>query len=240
MKATTVLKVLGPIDIKSVKRDSLLAWMIIIPIFEALLIRWLLPPIENWMTVRFDLDLKLYYPLIMSYIVLICPVFFGVVIGFLLLDERDDHTLTALQVTPLPMTGYLAYRLFVPIIISLIVTLICFPIAGLGIPPLKILLPVTLLAALEAPIMALALFCFAENKVAGFAFMKVMGALQMAPLVAYFISPPWQWLTGVIPTYWPVKVLWLSEQGASGGGQVEGRILQYQSLNRCWVLQRIP
>lgn len=40
---------------------------------------------------------------------------FGVVTGFLLLDERDDRTLTALQVTPLPLRAYIFYRVTVPI-----------------------------------------------------------------------------------------------------------------------------
>ena len=54
------------------------------------------------------------------------------VLGFLLLDQRDDQTLTALQVTPLSLNGYLAYRISLPMLISLVTTLLMVPLAGLG------------------------------------------------------------------------------------------------------------
>jgi fluoroquinolone transport system permease protein len=46
----------------------------------------------------------------MSFLVVVMPALVGMVIGFLLLDQRDDQTLAALQVTPLTLNGYLIYR----------------------------------------------------------------------------------------------------------------------------------
>ena len=42
----------------------------------------------------------LYAPYPLAALLLITPVLYGMVIGFLLLDQRDDQTLVALQVTP--------------------------------------------------------------------------------------------------------------------------------------------
>ena len=35
----------------------------------------------------------------------------------------------------------------------------------------------------------------------------------MPPFVAYFVQGGWQWLFGLMPTYWPVKVYWLLQAG---------------------------
>ena len=50
---------------------------------------------------------------------------------FLLLDHRDDRTLTALQVTPLTVEGYLAYRIAVPMVVSVPVMMASVAIADL-------------------------------------------------------------------------------------------------------------
>jgi fluoroquinolone transport system permease protein len=216
MKALSVLKALGPIDLKSVQRDSFLSWIIIVPVITALVIRWAVPQISVWLAAEFNFALAPYYPLIMSFFVLLSAIMSGVVVGFLLLDERDDRTLIALQVTPLTLTGYLLYRLTIPIIISVIITLIAFPLANLVYLPFGPLVVITLLAALEAPLFALSLASFAENKVAGFALMKASGAFLWLPVIAYFIPLPWQLLVGIIPTYWPAKLFWVTYEGSGG------------------------
>jgi fluoroquinolone transport system permease protein len=66
--------------------------------------------------------------------------------------------------------------------------------------------------------MALFLAAFAENKVAGLALVKFLNGLAVIPIGAYFIEPPWQWLSGVMPMYWPLKVFWLAVEGSAYGG----------------------
>lgn len=43
MYALKVIQALGPIDVKNVRRDSFLRWMVIIPIGLAIAIRWVFP-----------------------------------------------------------------------------------------------------------------------------------------------------------------------------------------------------
>ena len=35
----------------------------------------------------------------------------------------------------------------------------------------------------------------------------------MPPLIAYFITAPWQILLGIFPTYWPAMSLWSAQAG---------------------------
>ena len=77
MRAVSVVKALGPIDLKSVQRDSLLRWMFLMPILLALIFRWGVPPVAAWLAERFGIELALYDPLLASMLVLTTPLGFG-------------------------------------------------------------------------------------------------------------------------------------------------------------------
>ncbi len=229
---------LGPIDLKSVARDSLLRWIVFVPILIALLVRWGVPVVATRLDERFGFDLAPYHTLIASFVVLTVPMIVGVVLGFLLLDQKDDRTLSALQVTPLGLGGYLVYRLGVPVAISVIMTLVAVPLTGLaGFRP-AVLLPAALAAAPLAPVYALLLAAFARDKVQGFALMKAAGFLNWPPLLAWFAPLPWQWAFGCVPTYWPAKLYWLLERGRPGVAALYFTAgLAYQAL-LLWLLMR--
>jgi len=214
MRAVSVIRALGPIDAKSVGRDSLLRWMVLFPVLFALLVRWGVPPLTVWLAERFRFDLAPYYPLIVSIIVMTIPMLFGTVIGFLLLDQRDDQTLMALQVTPLTANGYLVYRIGVPAVLSVAMTLMAFPLMDLVEVGFGGRLMAAVGAAPLAPAYALFLAGFAQNKVQGFALMKGAGGLSWPPIVAYFIHSKWQWAFGLCPTYWPAKLYWEIDAGS--------------------------
>jgi len=211
-----VVRALGPIDLISVRRDSLLRWMIVVPVLMALVIRWGVPPVDDWLNHRFELQLTPYAPLLASLLVMVTPMLFGTVIGFLLLDQKDDRTLTALQVTPLSIKGYLVYRLGLPMVLSVIMTLVALPLSGVSqLGPAKQLVAAVAAAPL-APAFALLMAGFASNKVQGFAVTKAAGIVNWPPMIAWFVDPPWQWAFGLCPTYWPAKVYWQLDEGGLG------------------------
>lgn len=213
MKALRVLRALVPIDAKSVARDPLLRWMILYPLLVAALVRWGVPVLTARLLSTYQFDLAPYNLLLISFVVLMTPMLAGMVIGFLLLDEKDARTLTALQITPLTLNGYLVYRITVPILLSFTVSLVAVFFAGLTPVESLALILSSASAAFLTPLYALFLAAFAANKVQGFALIKGLGVLLFPPLAAYFVDPPLQWMFGIVPLYWPVKQLWL--QGAS-------------------------
>jgi fluoroquinolone transport system permease protein len=220
MNMMRILTSLGPVDLKNIRRDSLLAWILVLPIILALFFRLAIPPLTIWAQERFAIDCTPYYPLLLSTFILLAPGMAGLVTGFLLLDERDDRTLTALLVTPMPLNGYLFYRISFPIVIGFITTFIGYPLIGLiPIAPLDLVI-IALLGALSGPLVALFLAAFAENKVAGLTMVKMLNGITLLPLVAYFVQSDLQVLAGVIPTYWPLKIFWLAAAGQSYWGYV--------------------
>lgn len=209
MRAVQVLRALGPVDARSIRRDSLLAWMTAVPLLLGVLVRWLLPRMDALLAARFGFDLVPYHHLVASYFfILLVPMTVGLVVGFLLLDERDDDTLSALLVTPLTPTAYLLYRLGLPVLVGTAMTAAAIAIAGLVTVGWLPLVLVLLLSAVETPVMSLFLAAFAENKVQGFALVKGLGAVLLAPVVAWFVPMPWQLLAGIVPSYWPLRAYW--------------------------------
>jgi fluoroquinolone transport system permease protein len=199
-------------DLRNLNRDSLLRLMVIYPWIIALLLRWVLPFMVEGFADQFDL--RPYYGILTSFFsIMLMPQIFGCVIGFMLLDERDEGTLTVLQVTPLTLERYLTYKLAVPFIVAVIAVYIFVPVVGLVQLPYAPLLPIALVAALEAPMIALLLASLATNKVQGVAVMKGMSLIFIAPLIAYFTPQPWELLWGIFPTYWPVRAFWALLEG---------------------------
>ena len=55
--ATAVIRALGPIDVKSVARDSMLRWLVVTPVVFALVFRWGVPVLDGWLDARYGFDL---------------------------------------------------------------------------------------------------------------------------------------------------------------------------------------
>jgi fluoroquinolone transport system permease protein len=215
--SAAVFRALISADSRVLWRDPLLGWILALPIGLALLLRPLIPRVQDGLLAGTGFDLTPYHPLVMGGYLMTAPGMVGMVIGFLLLDERDARTLTALRTTPLSMRHYLAYRLALPLLLGTASTLIGYPLTGLTPLALSSLLPLAIVAGFSAPILALVLAIAAPNKVAGFAVVKVMNAVNLLPVVAYFVPPPLQFIAGIFPTYWPMRALWSAAAGESSG-----------------------
>jgi fluoroquinolone transport system permease protein len=213
--SAAMLRTLIHADSRLLWRDPLLAWILALPIGLALLLRPLIPRVQEGLLASIGFDLTPYHPLVMGGYLMTAPGMVGMVIGFLFLDERDARTLTALRVTPLSMRQYLGYRVGLPLLLGTASTLIGYPLTGLTPLALSTLLPIAIVAGFWAPTLALVLAIAAPNKVAGFAVVKVMNSVNLLPIVAYFVPRPLQFAGGIIPPYWPMRALWSAAAGES-------------------------
>lgn len=209
MTLLKVFQILLPLDLRSLARDGFLIYIPFAPIFLALFLRFGVPALENIL----QIDLTTYSPLLMSGYLFLVPTLVGVLVGFLLLDEKDEQILSALQVTPLPMMYYLIYRISIAIFLGLLLTSLCYPLANLSPISIADLLILTFLSALNAPFMALLLVVFAQNKVAGLALLKIINIIMLLPMISYFVVDHWHSIAGLLPTFWLLKSFWLATDG---------------------------
>jgi fluoroquinolone transport system permease protein len=132
----------------------------------------------------------------------------------------------------------MAWRLSLPLFLSVVVTLAAYRLAGLSRPGIPGLLVCAIATAPFAPLVALALAVFAQNKVQGFALVKASSIFQMAPLVAYFVVAEWRPAFWIFPTYWPAKLLWTLQTGGGNAWQYLAVGLAYQLLLLFILLRR--
>lgn len=214
MRALAIYRSLGAIDARNVARDSMLRWMVIFTPLFGLLFRFVIPPMATALEQRFGFDLGPYYLLLVSFLPIMVTGMIGTVVGFLLLDQRDDQTMAALLVTPLSLGDYLRYRMTMLLALAVAFSSITVPLTGLiETTPLQLVVS-SIVAAPLAPIYALFFGTFAGNKVQGFALAKVVGIVIIPCIAAYFVIGPWQNAFGLVPHYWSLKVFWLFDAGA--------------------------
>lgn len=209
MSRVAAFRVLAGVDALQVRRDPLLRWALAVPLALALAMRLALPAAVRRLQSAVGIPLELWYAPVMGVaLLLVVPLLVGMVVGFLLLEQREDGTLSALRVTPVPLRVYIAYRLTGPVLLSALATMGALPLAGFrSLSPAGLLLA-TVAAAPLAGLYALALAAFCANRVQGIAFIKAVGGFGMVPLFALFMSGRVDVLFALVPTWWVARLYW--------------------------------
>lgn len=133
----------------------------------------------------------------------------GTVFGFLLIDEKEDQTLQAMRVTPVPLGTFLGYRVALPTLLGFVFGVASVPLIGISAVPLWAVVPMAAAASLTAPVVALLMAALADNKVQGLAYTKITGVAGLVLLIGWFVPEPWQWLLGVFPPFLVHKAYWM-------------------------------
>lgn len=221
MQTTQLLRNLGRNDIKIIRRDRFLIFMFLFAVIIALALRNILPALDAYMTENevlkadtFIPSLSAIYPMLVAYMALYTGgLLVGTVFGFMLLDEKDDNTLKAILVTPVPLNHYVLYRVGLPAVLAFVIILGMVLLINQALLPLWQLLPIIAGASLTAPIVSLFFATFAENKVQGFAYSKFAGISGWTIMIGWFVAEPLQLLIGIYPPFWISKAYWLAFAG---------------------------
>lgn len=212
----TVITTLARTDIRLFGRDSFLPGIALFSVGMAVLLRLALPWLVAQVSANpmLDVDVEAFFPLLVGYLVIFeGATLGGIMIAFILLDERDDHTIDALLVTPVPTAYYIGYRILVAIAIAFAMVLAEMFIVNQVMIPFWQLIPIVAVAALMGAFSELLLVTFASNKVEGFAQLKIISTVGLSVFAAWFLPMPWQLLIGLFPPYWAVKSYWLAQAG---------------------------
>ncbi len=185
-------------------RDSLMLFMLVYPLIFGALGRWGLP----WFAEQAGFYLDPYHPLIMGILAILAPHIYGATAGFSILEDRDDHILTSVRVTPLSTAAFLAFRLIMVTAMAFLTNLFVLwfsNIPGLG---LSQMLLASFLSCLIAPMCALLINAFASNKVEGFVILKgLMGTAIILPAFGLFFHDAKELFFAIAPGFWPAKIV---------------------------------
>lgn len=245
MQLTQLVRTLGPTDLKLLGRDRFLLVLLGFIVYIGVLMRFGLPWLNTYLAANgvlpsetAALHLSDVYPMLVAFFAIFDGALIaGTVSGFMLIDEKDDRTLQAMLVTPVPFRQFVLYRVGVPAVMSVFIVTALVLFIGQALVPLWQLLLIAAGASLAAPMVALFYAIFSANKVQGFAMAKFVGIAGWVILVGWFIDEPWQWLFGLFPPFLVSKAYWLAFAGDARWwlALVAGIVLQ---LGMLWVMVR--
>lgn len=190
-------------DLKIIRRDPMFILCTIAPILILLVALLLLPIISRLTTQWLNFPLTDYFPIICLFLFPLTPMMFGMIYGFILLDERDGGIINYLSITPIGKKGYLFIRMTVPVLLSFLMSTVFLFATGFTkfLNGFEIVL-LSVITSFEAPLMLLFLGAFADNKVEGMAITKGFGIIMLPMVIDYFLKGSWRWAMGISPLWW--------------------------------------
>jgi fluoroquinolone transport system permease protein len=203
----------GRNDIRGTYRDPLL-WMIVVaPVMWTTGVAIFTPMFTEMLSQRYDFDLVPYYPLVLTAFLLLTSIIItGAIAAFLVLDEMDAGTMTALRVTPVPLSTFFAYRAATVMVVTTVYVIATLSFSGILEPGLvPALIPIGLLSGLTAVVCLLLIVVVANNKIQGIAMVRALGMLMAGlPALPWFIDSAWNLVFGVLPPYWAAKAFFVA------------------------------
>lgn len=205
---------MGRNDIRGTYRDPLLVMLVIAPVIWTTGVAVLTPMLTEMLARRYGFDLVPYHPLVLTAFLLLTSIIVtGGLAAFLVLDEMDAGTLTALRVTPMRLASFFGYRATTVVLLTTGYVLATMPLSGLLEHRLiPVLLPIGLVAGMSAVVTLLLIVAVANNKIQGIAMIRALGMLIAGlPCLAWFVDSGWALAFGVLPPFWAAKAFWVAE-----------------------------
>lgn len=214
-------------EMKTILRDPMNVFLFVYPLFMLALVGWLLPlGLHRGGLDNSDLAYSLTMMITFVVVISIGGYVSGALLGFSLLENKDEKTIKSIAVTPVSITGYVVFKTLYSYIFSIIGNLIliigikwwandaysfAFGSYTFGFENLSYgyIIAFSIVSSLLVPAIGTLIASIAKNKIEGFAFMKSGGILVMMPaLVLISAFGDWkQYLLGIAPNFWPVKAL---------------------------------
>ncbi len=216
-------------EMKNIVKDKMTLMMFVYPplmlVFSVLLIPKLLESAEGNQT-------ALMYGSIISFLFFISIGTFmtGVLYAFVLLDRKDEKTIHTIAVTPLSVAGYIRFLSIYKYILTVLMNIVIlvgtkllasdaysYTLGGITVNLFgdltygKIMV-FSFVSALFMPAIGLFLSGLANNKIEGFAYMKMSGFLIFIPILMVFsaFDGNLQYVLGIAPNFWAIKGLYVS------------------------------
>lgn len=200
-----VLVAMAPMDVRRLARDDLLWWLALLPLVMVLGVRLGAGPLAGVLRAH-GLDGQAWLePLVGLVLTVVLPVMIGTVVGFMLLQDKEEATWQMIAVTPLSLHRYLGWRAGQAAVISMPAVAAGLAwCAGTGWGRAA---GMALACAPLASATALALAAFATGTVQGVAAVKLGLLVLVLPVLDQAGRggrAPW---LAVVPTWWPLRAL---------------------------------
>lgn len=179
-------------DFRIIYRDRFLAFVALYALALALIARALVP----WIALE---SLSIY---LAPAIALFGTILLGTLLGFALVEEREQGTWLLLRVLPLGATTWFLYLSVVASGSAFVVSLAAALLYGCPVADLPAFLVMLVASAMCAPLVMTIIGALAANKIEGLAMSKIVSAAGVLPALVFVLPAPWQLLLSWCPLYW--------------------------------------
>lgn len=208
-------------EAKTVIRDPINLYMCLFPIIVLILSSFVFPMIFESIDPMQETTLKLTMILLLVVILAFGSFFLAAMATFLLLEQKDEHIMNTIAVTPVGISGYLKFKmtyLYLMSVIGIIVILLGtkliagdkYTIRGMSLfdnIDIFHIVSFAIVNGLFTPSLGLLQGAFARNKVEGFAFIKGTGMLALVPalMILEAFQGKLQYVLGIFPNFWAIR-----------------------------------
>lgn len=213
-------------EMKTILRDPMNVFILFYPLLMLFICGWLLPAITD----RTGADAAARtITLLLGFVVAISlgGYMMGGLLGFSLLENKDEKTLWSIAVTPVTVAGYALFKTVYAFFFSVAGTFVMtagmklfaseaytIDYGGVAIGLFDDItygqiLVFSAVSGLIVPFIGAVFAGFARNKIEGFAFIKAGALIVMIPMLAILesLQDGKQYLLGIAPNFWPVKAI---------------------------------
>lgn len=194
-------------DLKRLYREPVMALLFMTPIIVTivfkLMLLYLVPVINNYVM----FDVTHYHPYILSFGLLMAPGILGIVMGFMIINDKDGNIVELMSVTPLGKNGHMIIRLTFVFAFTFIYTIFTYIVLGLYLISIGTLLFLTVLLSIYGSLIGMILFNIATDKVKGLTYAKALNIFMLFAL-GDLIPIPWiRALCSLFPPYWITRII---------------------------------
>jgi len=190
-------------EFKKWARDPMMRFMLFYPLLFGLIGRYALPAIAE----TSDFAIEPNADFILAVLALITPLAFGALTGFSILEDRDDHIVNSIRVTPLTFNQFMSFRMVMVYILTFVACVFVMWFSDIGDLAWRDILVVAFLASFSAPVTGLVINIFSHNKIEGFAIMKLLGMIIILPVISLIFTDAKELFFAVVPPFWPAKMI---------------------------------
>ncbi len=213
-------------ELKTILKDPMNAFVLFYPFLMLGICGWLLPAILERSGAATNARA---ITLLIGFVVAISlgGYMMGALLGFSLLENKDEKTLWSIAVTPVTVSGYALFKTIYAFVFAVLGNIVmcaglklfaseAYTIEYMGltiglfdkITYVHILL-FSVVSSLIVPFIGAVFAGFARNKIEGFAYIKTGAIIVMIPMLSILNSlQDWrQYFLGIAPNFWPVKAL---------------------------------
>ena len=185
-------------DFANLRRDPMLVAAGVAPLLVAGLVQFGFDPLATAVAGFVELD----RPLVVGGALLLAPLLVGFVVGFLLVEEHEEHILDAVAVTPLGTSGFLKHRLALPAVVGAGASAVLGSVVG--VLTVWAVVSVAVLGGATASLVTMAMAAIAGDRVQALAVSKLTGFLLVAAVAFQLVDGWWRVPLGVLPATWLV------------------------------------